>query len=67
MTYIIIGIAVLLGLPLLGALAVTIRDFIRELRRLNMELSRTHGEERRYYERKKRRLWLSLIPFVRYR
>ena len=66
--YIWIGLAVLLiGLPLLVWVTLTVRDFVRELRRLNMEIGRSHGSERRHYERKKRRLWLSLIPFVRYR
>ena len=59
--------ALLIGLPLLIWGALTARDFARELRRLNMEIGRSHGSERRYYERQKRRLWLSLIPFVRYR
>lgn len=40
--------------------------FSMELRYLNMEIGRTEGEECRYYMRRRRRLWLSLLPFVRY-
>ena len=39
--------------------------FMKELRYLNNEIARTDGEERRYYTRCKRKLLLSLIPFVR--
>lgn len=41
-------------------------DFSQELQYLNMEIGRTEGAERRYYIRQRRRLWLSLIPFVKY-
>ena len=41
-------------------------NFSQELKYLNNEIRRTSGAERRYWIRKKRRLWLSLIPFVKY-
>lgn len=56
---------ILLGL--LISLCVFINEFSSELRYLNSEIGRTTGAERRYYIRKRRRLWLSLIPFVKYR
>lgn len=40
--------------------------FSRELRQLNSEIRRTTGSERRYWIRRRRRLWLSLLPFVKY-
>ena len=43
-----------------------INDFSQELRYLNNEIRRTDGAERRHWIRRRRRLWLSLIPFVRY-
>lgn len=43
-----------------------ISEFAQELRYLNTEISRTDGEPRRHWLRRRRRLWLSLIPFVRY-
>lgn len=39
--------------------------FLKELRYLNSEIARTDGEERRYYIQCKRKLLLSLMPFVR--
>lgn len=41
--------------------------FAMWLKYLNSEIGRTDGSERRYWKRQKRRLWLSIIPFVRYR
>ena len=41
-------------------------DFKHELRRVNMEIRRTNGRERQYWRRRKRRLYLSIIPFVKY-
>ena len=60
----IIAIPILLGL--LVGLCMFINDFSSELRYLNNEIGRTTGSERRYWIRKRRRLWLSLIPFVKY-
>jgi len=50
----------------LFVLSVFIADFSRELKYLKSEISRTRGAEREYWKKRKRRLWLSLIPFVRY-
>ena len=61
----IVGGAVLV-LCLLFALARLVTDFSRELRYLNTEIERTQGRERMHYIRKRRRLWLSLLPFMRY-
>ena len=44
-----------------------IMDFYDELRYLKDEIRRSSGSERTYWVRKKRKLWLSLIPFVKYR
>lgn len=68
-----VGLRLLLGvavvLILLGgvyAVAILVTDFSRELRYLNIEIGRTEGEEQEYYLRQRRRLWLSLLPFVNY-
>ena len=42
-------------------------DFVREMRILNMEISRTKGEAQEFWKMKRRRLWLTLIPFVKYK
>lgn len=44
----------------------TIKNFSQELRSLNQEIARCSGCERRYWLRRRRRLWLSLLPFVKY-
>lgn len=66
--YLLIGVVVVvILLPMLIGLVVFINDFSSEQRYLNNEIGRTTGGERRYWKRQKRRLWLSLIPFVKYR
>ncbi len=64
-TFILI-IAIPLIFVLLVGLIFRLSEFSRELKYLNCEINRTYGSERRYWIRKKRRLWLSLIPFVKY-
>lgn len=55
------------GFVILVKFIMWINDFSHELRYLNNEIGRTDGSEQRYWKRQKRRLWLSIIPFVRYR
>lgn len=42
-------------------------DFRRELLFLNTEIGRTTDSERAYWIRRKKHLWLSLIPFYPYK
>ena len=51
---------------LLFGLVSFFEDFSQEFKYLNCEIQRTTGAERHYWIRKRRRLWLSLIPFVKY-
>ncbi len=51
---------------LLFGLVSFFNDFSQELKYLNNEIRRTEGAERRHWIRQRRRLWLSLIPFVKY-
>ncbi len=65
--YLIIGIfAAIVLLGLIVSFCIFINDFSRELKYINCEIHRTSGSERRHWIRKRRRLWLSLIPFVKY-
>ena len=59
-------VAVLVLIPLLTLLVTRLQAFKRELRYLNNEIGRTTGSEQEYYRHKKRRLLLSLLPFVKY-
>ena len=43
-----------------------ILSFREELKYINMEIGRTDGRERAHWEKKKKKLWLSLIPFFPY-
>lgn len=66
--YELIGILAVLFLVLIVfGLASLINNFSSELRYLNNKIARSEGARRRHYIRKRRRLWLSLIPFVKYR
>lgn len=53
------------GIALFVALIKKISSFSEELNYTNIEIGRTEGAEREYWKRKKRRLWLSLLPFCR--
>ncbi len=65
--YWLIGIiAVFFLILLLVGLISFFYDFSQELKYINCEIHRTYGPERRYWIRRRRRLWLSLIPFVKY-
>lgn len=60
-------LAALILPSLIGMLILYLRAFLQELRYLNTEIARAVGNERHFWQRKRRRLWLSLLPFVRYR
>lgn len=49
------------------ALAVWMNKFTRELKRVNLRIRQSESErERQHYLRRRRELYLSIIPFVRY-
>ena len=60
----VIAAVVLMGM--LAAFVVRLNEFSRELKLLNTEIGRTEGAERRRWLRRRKRLWLSLIPFIKY-
>ena len=59
-------VALLLLLVAVVRFAMFLDDFFRELRYINIEIGRTRGEEKKYWQARKRKLWRSLIPFVKY-
>ena len=65
-TILILVIAIPTILFLLAFICNSYGDFRRELKYINLEIGRTYGEEREDWKRKRRRLWLSLLPFVKY-
>lgn len=52
------------GIAMLVVIASKMNEFSQKLQEINMEIARTQGRERQLWKRKKRRLWLSLLPFV---
>ena len=65
--YFLVGVVVAFCLFMFLANMVRFFDnFSRELKQINSEINRSTGRERRRWIRRKRKLWLSLIPFVRY-
>ena len=57
-----IGIIVFL---LILRLVFRLDSLKRDIRYINMEIRRTRGSERKAWQKEKRRLWLSLIPFYK--
>lgn len=63
----VVAIIVMLAAMLLTAWAILGLDKFRwELKRLNMEIKRSTGEERKEWRALRRKLWLSLLPFFKY-
>ncbi len=69
-TFIVIMVVGLgaLAVVLFVALAVWMPKFQRELHKVNRYIKDARSErERQHYLKRRRRLWLSLIPFVKYK
>ena len=63
-----IGIVIVLAVVIFLAVFLPwLRDFRHEMRYINMEIRRNRGREREHWIKRKRRLWLSILPFVKYR
>ena len=61
---VLVGVFVLI---LFVALAVKVKAFRDDLEYLNMEIRRTTGSDRKYWKKKRRKLWLSLLFGIRAR
>lgn len=65
--YMIFGIVIVfLLVVLIVAFARWVHEFRRELRCLNADIRRTQGKEQEHWIQMRRKLWLSILPFVRY-
>lgn len=58
-----LGVAVVLLFILTIAIVFRLEDFLVQLKYVKLEIRRTRGNERKYWIRRKRRLWLSLFLF----
>ena len=61
----IVVLVLVIALPIICYFVKYICDFKDELDFINTEIYRTVGDERRYWQKEKKKLWLSLIPFYR--
>lgn len=64
--FLIAAVVLLLLFVILIGLIQFYNEFVAELQYLNSEIERTDGDERAYWLSRRRRLWLSLLPFVKY-
>lgn len=62
---IIIGILILFFVVVEAV--IRLQQFAKDLTRINREIHRADPVEKHYWLKKRRRLWLSLIPFVPYK
>ena len=56
---------VLVGIMITAIIIPVIQAFKADLKYINMEINRTDGREQAHWKRRKKELWLSLIPFYR--
>ena len=63
--YLFIGALIFSIFPLTALIRV-LTGFPQELKRVNNEIKRSTERSRSYWLRRRRRLWLSLLPFVKY-
>ena len=66
LNFVIILVSIGIGCIALVVFAKWLLDFQAELRYLGNEIHRTEGREKMYWIHKRRKLWLSLLPFVKY-
>ena len=65
----IAAVAIILGFVAIGAGMAFLKwwkNFREELEDIKYEINTSKGKEREWWIRRRRRLWLSILPFVRY-
>lgn len=65
----IAAVAIILGFVAIGAGMAFLKwwkNFREELEDIKYEISISKGREREWWIRRRRRLWLSILPFVKY-
>lgn len=64
--YILLAVIILFfAAVLLVSLVMKLDAFSRERKYIDREIQRSTGEERKYWQQKKRRLWRMFLPFYR--
>ena len=65
----IAAVAIILGFVAVGAGMAFLKwwkNFRNELEDIKYEINTSKGREREWWIRRRRRLWLSILPFVKY-
>lgn len=57
---------VVVGVIVTAVVVPVVQAFRADLKYINMEINRTEGREQAHWIKRRRQLWLSLIPFYRY-
>lgn len=64
LSYALIGVIIFFfAIAFIVNLALFVNEFVPKLKHINSEIKRSRGKEKRFWKRKRRRLWLSLLPF----
>lgn len=61
----LIVLGLLFAIILLIGIVTKLNRFTNELRYINMEIKRNTGSQKKHWQKEKRLLWLSLLPFFR--
>ena len=61
----VVALAVIILIPLIAAAVIKIKHFCEDMEYLNLEVNRTTGEEQKTWIKRRRRHWLTLLPFVK--
>lgn len=64
--YLLVFLVIVSALIITITLSSVLIEFFRKLRYINDEINRTVGREQKHWRKKKKRLLLSLIPFLKY-
>ncbi len=64
--YLFFIILLIIGLFVVVSVIQHFITISQEIQRINIEIKRTHGSEKRHWKKKKRRLLWSILPFIKY-
>lgn len=62
----ILIVAIFFLVMIIVSFVANLGKFLQELRRLNGKIRLSQGAKRKHLLRRRRRLWLSLLPFIKY-
>ena len=66
LSFLILALIIIVLAIFIFGIIPSMLEFLQELRYLNSEIRRAKGSDIKRWRRKRRKLWLSLLPFVKY-